>query len=135
MVPSKPNVNGEVYGFVRFSKVRDVGKLLKAVNAVYFGSFRVKAKVARFDRSADLVVRRENDVEGAGGRGEEDAKGDRNSVTKGEGCSVKGKGVGEGEKSVRQGVHGAGDEKVEAEGGRKGGVDVQVGFDGHGEGW
>lgn len=30
VVPSRRNVNGEMYGFVRFSKVRDVGKLLKA---------------------------------------------------------------------------------------------------------
>ena len=39
VVPSKRNVYGEVYGFVTFSKVRDVGKLLKAVNAVWFGNF------------------------------------------------------------------------------------------------
>jgi len=30
-------MSGEFYGFVRFSKVRDVGKLLKVVNAVKVG--------------------------------------------------------------------------------------------------
>ena len=44
-------MNREMYGFVRFSKVRDVGKLLKAVNVVYFGNYRVRATIARFDRS------------------------------------------------------------------------------------
>jgi len=51
VVPSKQNVNGEFYGFVRYAKVKDVGKLLKAVNVVCFRHFRVRAKVARFDRS------------------------------------------------------------------------------------
>jgi len=77
VVPSNPNVNGEVYGFVRFSKVRDVSKSLKAVNAVYFGNFRVRAKVARFDRSTDLVAKGENGVEGAGGSGGEGVKGEQ----------------------------------------------------------
>jgi len=39
VVPSKENVYGELYGFVRFSNIRDVSKLLKAVNAVCFGNF------------------------------------------------------------------------------------------------
>jgi hypothetical protein len=64
VVPSRRNVNGEIYGFVRFSKVRDVGKLLKAVNAVYFGNFRVRATITRFDRS---VL-----VKGRSGKEEED---------------------------------------------------------------
>jgi len=64
VVPNKPNVNGEMYGFVRFSKVRDVSKLLKAVNAVCFGNFRVMAKVACFDRLADLVVKGDKGVAG-----------------------------------------------------------------------
>lgn len=32
VVPSRCNANGEAYGFVRFSNVRDVGKLLRTVN-------------------------------------------------------------------------------------------------------
>jgi hypothetical protein len=40
---------------VRFLKVRNVGKLLKAVNAVCFGHYRVRAKIARFDRSVGDV--------------------------------------------------------------------------------
>ncbi|AES78899.1 hypothetical protein MTR_7g050780 [Medicago truncatula] len=54
VVPSRRNLYGEMYGFVRFSKVRDVGKLLHAVNAVCFGSFRIRVRVARFDRSGEF---------------------------------------------------------------------------------
>jgi hypothetical protein len=59
VVPRKRNVYGEVYGFVRYSNVKDVTKLLKAVNAVCFGSFRVNAKVPRFDRTAVQLLERE----------------------------------------------------------------------------
>lgn len=34
---SKRNVNGGAFGFVRYSKVKDVEKLLKALNNVWFG--------------------------------------------------------------------------------------------------
>ena len=37
------NRNGEVYGFVRYAKVRDVGKLLKVVNNVCFCQYCVRA--------------------------------------------------------------------------------------------
>jgi len=37
-------------GFVRFGKVKDVEKLLKALNNVWFSDWRVVAKVASFDR-------------------------------------------------------------------------------------
>jgi len=57
-VCSKRNVYGELFGFVRYSNVCDVGKLLKAVNVVYFGNFRVKAKAARFDRADSKEVER-----------------------------------------------------------------------------
>lgn len=56
IVPSKRDVNGECYGFLRFANVRNVTKLFKAVNDVYFGNFRVHAKVARFDRSDVKVL-------------------------------------------------------------------------------
>ncbi|GAU25958.1 hypothetical protein TSUD_373590 [Trifolium subterraneum] len=50
-------VYGEPYGFVKFANVCDVNKLSKALNAVYFGHFRVHARVARFDRN-DVKERR-----------------------------------------------------------------------------
>jgi len=46
----KRNVNGGVFGFVRYCKVRDVDKLLRALNNVWFGDCKVVAKVASFDR-------------------------------------------------------------------------------------
>lgn len=51
VIPSRRNVNREVYGFVRFSNVRDVSKLLKVVNSVCYGNFKIVAKVARFDKA------------------------------------------------------------------------------------
>jgi hypothetical protein len=67
-VPNKLNVNGEAYGFVRFSSVRDVDKLLRAVNNVYFGHMRVKASLARFHKSNQkaLVDEGEGKVVNAG---------------------------------------------------------------------
>jgi hypothetical protein len=50
-VARKRNKQGQPYGFARFSNVRDVSKLAKALNAVSFGDFRVRARVARFDRN------------------------------------------------------------------------------------
>ena len=37
---------------MRYSNVRDISKLLKAVNSVCFGNVRVKAMVARLDKAA-----------------------------------------------------------------------------------
>jgi hypothetical protein len=54
-VARKRNKQGQPYGFVRFSNVRDVTKLAKALNAVCFGDFRVRARVARFDRNNAVV--------------------------------------------------------------------------------
>ncbi|KEH25500.1 DUF4283 domain protein [Medicago truncatula] len=51
-VRPRRNALGEVYGFVKFSNVRDVDKLLKTINSVWFGNLRVQAKVARFDKAA-----------------------------------------------------------------------------------
>jgi len=67
VVPSRRNAIGEVYGFVCFSKVRDIGKLLKAVNAVCFGSYRVRAKVAHFDRSVEVEGNSAKEGEDVGG--------------------------------------------------------------------
>lgn len=65
VVPSRRNALGEVYGFVKFSNVRDVDKLLKALNSVWFGNLRVQAKVARFDKAA---AKEEVNVRGPDGR-------------------------------------------------------------------
>ncbi|MCI19348.1 hypothetical protein A2U01_0040504 [Trifolium medium] len=50
-VASKRNVHDEVYGFVKFTNVKNVNKLSKALNAVCFGNNRVQAKLASFDKS------------------------------------------------------------------------------------
>jgi hypothetical protein len=51
-VAKKRNMHGKPYGFLKFSNVKDVTKLEKALNAVSFGQFCVSASVARFDRAA-----------------------------------------------------------------------------------
>jgi hypothetical protein len=93
VVPSKRNVYGEVYGFVRFSKVRDVSKLLKVVNAVWFGNFKVNARVARFDRAAVEVGGRDGEVD----RGGVEKVSDNKLVREKQG-NVEGKQKAEGEK-------------------------------------
>ncbi|GAU30969.1 hypothetical protein TSUD_63800 [Trifolium subterraneum] len=50
-VANKRNRFGEPYGFVKFSNVRDITKMTKALNDVWFGHFRVRAKVAKFERN------------------------------------------------------------------------------------
>ncbi|KAK2377208.1 zinc finger BED domain-containing protein RICESLEEPER [Trifolium repens] len=57
-VAKKRNRNGEPYGFVKFSNVRDVSKMTKALNAVWFGQFRVRASIAKFDRNTFGEARR-----------------------------------------------------------------------------
>ena len=49
----KRNVNGGAFGFVRYGKVKDVDKLLKALNNVWFGDWKVVAKVASFGRNGN----------------------------------------------------------------------------------
>lgn len=43
-VAKKRNVNGNMYDFVRFSKVRDITKLLYGLNGVCFGQFHIWMK-------------------------------------------------------------------------------------------
>jgi hypothetical protein len=69
-VPRKRNALGAPYDFIRFSNVRDVSKLSKALNAVYFGHFRVNAKVASFNRSEEKDGRRGRRKLGGGNEGE-----------------------------------------------------------------
>ena len=118
VVPSKRNANGEVYGFVRFANVCNVSKLLKAVNDVSFGQFRIRAKVARFDRSVAKVSVRESEGEGV----EVEGKGKKVVGEGGKKMSLV-----EGEKRV-SGVVGKGKlEEVAVDVGRKNVEEVRVG--------
>jgi RNA recognition motif-containing protein len=45
------NARVQAYGFVRFLKVRYVEKIVQALNNVWFGHFRIWAKVAQFKRN------------------------------------------------------------------------------------
>jgi hypothetical protein len=96
VVPSRRNADGEYYGFVRYSKVRDVGKLLKAVNAVCVGNFYVRVRVARFDRSLveEGKVARENDGNSELGKSSGDLGGGVLKQKVGEGGSIVNAGVG-----------------------------------------
>jgi len=91
------NVNGEVYGFVRYAKVSDMIKLLKALNNVSFGQFHVCAKLERFDKRVPK--------EGEAGRVREGEEGKVEGKVTGAGgrrVTTERK-VPEGEKSVRMG--------------------------------
>ncbi|GAU10944.1 hypothetical protein TSUD_112380 [Trifolium subterraneum] len=44
------NSHGQRFGFVKYQKVRDVMKLKKTLNSVYFWDLRLFANVAKFDR-------------------------------------------------------------------------------------
>jgi len=68
-VANNRNKNGEVYGFVRYAKVRDVDKLLKVLNNICFGQYCVRAMLARFDRKG-VEVREGEGVGGKVGGGE-----------------------------------------------------------------
>jgi len=94
----KRNVSGGAFGFVRYGKVKDVAKLLKALNNVWFGDWKVVAKVASFVRPGNIRGD-ERDC----GEGEKIKEGDKNL---------------EGEK--REAGKGKVDEGVNVCGGRKG---------------
>lgn len=57
-VATKFNAQGKAYDFVPYGKVKNVEKLTKALNDVTFGTFRVFAKVVRFDRHVNDSERR-----------------------------------------------------------------------------
>ncbi|GAU48313.1 hypothetical protein TSUD_405300 [Trifolium subterraneum] len=57
-VPKRRNKRGEPYGFVKFSSVQNVTKLTSALNNVWFGHFRVRARVASFARNDAMAGRR-----------------------------------------------------------------------------
>jgi len=73
-IARQQNARGHVYGFVRFSNVRNSDKLSIALNNVWFGHLRVWAREAKFDRFATndkkppIVSKRiHGKVEGVGG--------------------------------------------------------------------
>ncbi|PNX91764.1 RNA recognition motif, partial [Trifolium pratense] len=57
-VAKKRNKYGQPYGFVKFSNVKDVSKMIKALNNVWFGYFRIRASVAMFERNDSGAGRR-----------------------------------------------------------------------------
>jgi len=63
-VARQRNSKGQVYGFVRFSNVKNIEKLSHALSNVWFGHLRVWAREACFDRfahndSKPFVVKRD----------------------------------------------------------------------------
>jgi hypothetical protein len=95
-VARKCNVHGSRFGFVRFSKVRDVTKLLNDINDICFGPFRIWAKVARFDKSFNKP--KEMGLREMGGKADERDGGRQDKIIP--------TGHGEGEKIVRAAVRG-----------------------------
>jgi len=53
---------------VCYAKVRDVDKILKALNNVCFGQYNVCAKLPRFDKKVSKEVEEEKEREGEGGK-------------------------------------------------------------------
>jgi len=112
-IARRRNARGQMYGFVRFSHVRNSDKLSQALNNIWFGHLRIWAREARFDRFAandnkPLVVSKSSKgkVEGVGRKKEVvTVTGEGGEfVRKGEGLKTQGKGRrGEGEKSVSVG--------------------------------
>ena len=96
----KRNVNGANFGFVRYSNVKDVDKLLKAVNNVWFGDYKVVAKVSSYDRYGN---KRED--EGRKAVGVKTIEGEKKSVVLLERKHVVGgENITEGEKSKAAGL-------------------------------
>jgi len=112
-VANNRNRNGEVYGFVRFANVRDVDKLLKALNNVCFGRYCVCVMLARFDRKGERKGIEMREGEGVGGKAGGSLGGEVVKVRKKEA---------EGEKR-KEGLKGrVGEEKKKEEGRLKGDV-------------
>ncbi|XP_035834168.1 serine/arginine-rich splicing factor 12-like [Helianthus annuus] len=54
--PRKRDLKGKRFAFARFKKIRDISKLVQALNNVWFGDKRVKANVSKFQREEDKGV-------------------------------------------------------------------------------
>jgi hypothetical protein len=113
-VANNRNKNGEVYVFVHFANVQDVDKLLKALNNVRFGQYRVCAVLARFDRKRERKGVKMREGEGVGGKRGGESGGEVVKVREKEGEGEKSKDGLEGKKKEEVGEGGVGD----GEGGR-----------------
>lgn len=51
------NARGQLFGLAQFANVRDMEKLSKALNNVYFAYYKMYANVARHDRFEKFGVR------------------------------------------------------------------------------
>ncbi|KAJ0935065.1 putative RNA recognition motif domain, nucleotide-binding alpha-beta plait domain superfamily [Helianthus annuus] len=51
--PRKRDLKGKRFVFARFKKIRDINKLVHALNNVWFGDIRIKANVSKFKREDD----------------------------------------------------------------------------------
>ena len=110
-IARRRNARGQIYGFVRFSNVKNSSKLSHALNNVWFGHLRVWAREAKFDRFAandkkPLTVSKpvKSKTEGVGGKKELERVRDEgeNMARLGEGDEDSGRGRrGEGEKMLR----------------------------------
>jgi hypothetical protein len=72
-VAKRRHRNGEPYGFIKFYNVRDVTKMMKALNVVFFGQFHVRASVAKFERNDSRAVRRSGEVQSGLSKGGDDS--------------------------------------------------------------
>jgi len=119
------NARGQAYGFLQFLKVKDVEKIVQAFNNVWFGDFRIWAKVARFKRHETEEVWKSDDVVSKGSCKAQVEEGGRRSGKPEEGKKGKDEGVVRvGEVIVRlNGKEGS----VVRKAGTKGGENVIVG--------
>ncbi|XP_022023487.2 polyadenylate-binding protein, cytoplasmic and nuclear-like [Helianthus annuus] len=51
--PRKKDLKGKRFSFARFKKIRDINKLVQALNNIWFGEKRVKANVSKFKRDEE----------------------------------------------------------------------------------
>ncbi|KAF1884568.1 hypothetical protein Lal_00028447 [Lupinus albus] len=58
IIPQKRDNSGNKFGFVRFKQVEEDEKLLKALEQVWIGNYKIKINSSRFKRKADRNYRR-----------------------------------------------------------------------------
>ncbi|XP_022031676.1 uncharacterized protein LOC110932664 [Helianthus annuus] len=59
-LPFKRDLMGKRFAFARFNKIRDLDKLIKALNNTWIGDRRINANVSKFEREEDKEGCREN---------------------------------------------------------------------------
>jgi hypothetical protein len=73
-IPARRDRFGKRFGFARFAEVKDAQELLKKIEGVWFGTYKIRANISRFKRGEDgagTVAQRAN-VESLRERGVED---------------------------------------------------------------